>query len=311
VIEGDDRKLFEESLRHATRQHTGIALDAALERLGWPDALAVDAHTAVSLLFELQGAANVVSSALDQVLAHVLGHESATVVLPELGTWHAPGGGPGVRGLGSSHFRGCATALVVVPDGESHVAMEIETAALSQRPVEGIDPSFGLVEITGQLDGARRVGPMDWPAAVAVGRLALGHELVGASRRMLDLAREHALLRIQFGRPIAMFQAVRHRLADTLVAIEAAAATLEAAWLDGTPLTAAMAKATAGRCARVAANHCQQVLAGIGFTIEHPFHRYVRRILILEQLLGSTRTLTRELGEQIIDHRRLPAPLPL
>ncbi len=61
---------------------------------------------------------------------------------------------------------------------------------------------------------------------------------------------------------------------------------LDAAWLDREPQTAAVAKATAGRGARVAARHCHQVLAGIGFTTEHPFHRCVRRILLLEQLLG-------------------------
>jgi alkylation response protein AidB-like acyl-CoA dehydrogenase len=119
------------------------------------------------------------------------------------------------------------------------------------------------------------------------------------------------LAAVQFGRPIAMFQAVRHRLAETLVAIEGAAAVLDAAWLDHDPLTAAIAKATAGRAARVTARHCQQVLAGIGFTTEHPFHHYLRRILVLEQLLGGTDRLTRELGREILARRQLPAPPPL
>ena len=60
---------------------------------------------------------------------------------------------------------------------------------------------------------------------------------------MLELAREHAVERVQFGQPIGRFQAVRHRLADTLVVIETAAAMLDAAWLDQSPQTAAMAKA--------------------------------------------------------------------
>ena len=77
----------------------------------------------------------------------------------------------------------------------------------------------------------RRVGRRPSPLA----QLALGHELVGAARTMLELAREHALERIQFGQPISMFQAVRHRLADTLVAIETADAVLDAAWLDQSP----------------------------------------------------------------------------
>ena len=61
-----------------------------------------------------------------------------------------------------------------------------------------------------------------WSSAVALAQVALAHEIVGAARQMLDLARAHALGRIQFGQPISDFQAVRHRLADTLVAIEAA-----------------------------------------------------------------------------------------
>jgi len=72
-----------------------------------------------------------------------------------------------------------------------------------------------------------------------------------------------------------------------------------------------MAKALAGRGARTAARHCQQVLAGIGFTTEHPLHRYVRRVLVLDQLLGDTRSLTHRLGDDVLATRRLPALLPL
>jgi hypothetical protein len=315
MIEGEDLELFERSLKYATDMYTGIALDEALEELEWQDALSADARAAVSVLFELQGAANVVSSALDQVLANAAGYEATAVVLPVLGRWRAPGtldgSRPDVRGVGTALLGAQRTALVVASTGESHVAVEVQTASLTQRVVEGIDPSLGLVEVTGHVAGGRELGPVDWRVAVGLGQLALGHELVGASRRMLSLAREHALDRIQFGRPIAMFQAVRHRLAETLVAVEAADALLDAAWSDRVPQSAAMAKATAGRGARVAARHCQQVLAGIGFTTEHPFHRYVRRVLVLEQLLGSTRSLTRELGTDIVEHRRLPPLLPL
>jgi hypothetical protein len=315
MIESDDLKLFEASLRHATSSHAGAALDAALAEVGWGEALSVDARAAVSLLFPSQGAANTTSSALDQVLAGALHHDGPAVVLPPLGRWAAPGTLDGdrldVRGVASARLPERPAALVVARAGGSHTLVEVEAAALASRPIGGIDPALGLVEVTGTADPARLLGPADWPAAVALGQLAVGHELVGASRRMLELARDHALVRVQFDRPIAMFQAVRHRLAETLVAIEAADALLDAAWQDRDPRTAAMAKATAGRGARVAARHCQQVLAGIGFTTEHPLHRYVKRSLVLEQLLGSTRELTRELGAGILEHRRPPALLPL
>jgi hypothetical protein len=314
-MDRDDLELFARSLERATNGHTGAALDAALDDLGWPDALAADGRAAISLLFELQGAANATSSALDQVLAGALGHDGQAVVLPPIGHWRAPGAidgrGLDVRGVASSFVGRCETALVVARVGDEHVALRFEVAALARTPIRGIDPALALVEVTGAIAGGTELGAVDWPAAVARGQLALGHELVGASRLMLDQAREHALGRVQFGQPIARFQAVRHRLADTLVAIELAAAVLEAAWLDGHPHTAAMAKATAGRSARVAARHCQQVLAGIGFTTEHPLHCSVRRVFALEQLLGSTRRLTVELGRAVVEHRRLPPVLPL
>src|SRR3546814_13806433 len=106
---------------------------------------------------------------------------------------------------------------------------------------------------------------------------------------MLELAREHALERVQFGQPISRFQAIRHKLADTLVAIETADGVLAASWLDRSPVTAAMAKSLAGRGARLTAKHCQQVLAGIGFTTEHDLTRSVRRVLVLDALFGSAR----------------------
>jgi Acyl-CoA dehydrogenase, C-terminal domain len=131
---------------------------------------------------------------------------------------------------------------------------------------------------------------------LAAGRRALAWWLIGTSRAMLSLARQHALDRVQFGRPVASFQAVRHRLAETLVAIEGAEATLNAATDDFTSL---LAKAAAGQAALTAAKHCQQVLGGIGFTAEHDLHRHVKRALVLDGLLGSARELTREAGAAV------------
>ena len=127
-------------------------------------------------------------------------------------------------------------------------------------------------------------------------RRALGWWLVGSARAMLTLARQHALDRVQFGRPIAGFQAVRHRLAETLVAIEGAEATLSLPGEDNPDLTALLAKAAAGKAALTAAKHCQQVLGGIGFTAEHDLHHHVKRALVLDGLLGSSRELTRKAG---------------
>jgi alkylation response protein AidB-like acyl-CoA dehydrogenase len=127
-------------------------------------------------------------------------------------------------------------------------------------------------------------------------RRAVGWWLVGTARAMLALARQHALDRVQFGRPIASFQAVRHRLAETLVAIEGAEATLGLPGAENPDLTALLAKAAAGKAALTAAKHCQQVLGGIGFTAEHDLQQHVKRALVLDGLLGSSRELTRKAG---------------
>ena len=134
------------------------------------------------------------------------------------------------------------------------------------------------------------------PIPLAAGRHALGWWLVGAGRAMLSLARQHALDRVQFGKPVATFQAIRHRLAETLVAVEGAEATLVAAAAEPDDLAFLLAKAAAGQAALTAARHCQQVLGGIGFTAEHELHRHVKRSLVLDGLLGSARELTRDAG---------------
>ena len=272
-----DVTLFERSLGDATRRSTGADLDAALDDLGWPDALGLA--------------------------------DGSTTVLPAVGGWTPPGTVDArwlrVDGLAPATLAGRPTALVVAStSGGATVACTVPTASLDLHPVTGVDPDMGLVRVNGEIAaiGSQAVPADAWPAA---------HELIGASRTMLDLACDHARGRIQFDRPIASFQAVRHRLAEALVAVAMAEAMLEAAWLDPTPDASAMAKAVAGRQAKTTARHCQQVLAGIGFTVEHPFHRYVRRTLALDALLGTATSLTTALGVDLVDRRRLPPLLPL
>jgi alkylation response protein AidB-like acyl-CoA dehydrogenase len=65
-------------------------------------------------------------------------------------------------------------------------------------------------------------------------------------------------------------------------------------------LSSLLAKAAAGQAALLAARHCQQVLGGIGFTAEHELHHHVKRVLVLDGLLGSARELTREAGRRVI-----------
>ena len=268
-MDAEERELFAKSLDAVTARHTGAALDAALDDLGWREALPDDPRSAVSLLFERQGAAAATSSALDTVMIAALDPDGALdggldagpggragIVMPALGATGPPGSADGdtldVRGLALASLAGRERGVIVAPASDGPVAVVVETRGLSLRKISGLDPRLGLVEVTGSqvLPAAGTAAapvPVAWEAAVAAGQRALAHELVGASRSMLALARTHALQRIQFGRPIASFQAVRHRMAEAFVAIEAADAALAAAWDDATPFAAAVAKAVAGR----------------------------------------------------------------
>lgn len=285
------------------------------------DTLAEDPRAAISVLFERQGEAGTTSSALARVVTHALGSSSpqgAVALLPAVGGHSPPGtlvsGRLLIRGIAPAGLGDWPSTFVVARSGDALVAGRVATELLGLRTVHGVDPGLGLLEVTGDLEQPRsgtEVPAAAWSAAVALGRLALAHELVGASRAMLELACDHARVRKQFDRPIASFQAVRHRLAETLVAISMAEAMLDAAWLDGAPGAASMAKAVAGRQAKTAARHCQQVLAGIGFTVEHPFHRYARRTLVLDAVLGTATSLATTLGGGLIDSRQLPPLLPL
>jgi Acyl-CoA dehydrogenase, C-terminal domain len=322
-MDRSEQELFENTLRHAIEARNADSIDGVLDELGWPEALAADRRAAIGTVLTLQGACNVISSALDDVLAQVLGVGGPTaVILPQLGRSTPPASrthdGLSVRGIGTCALRRCSRALLVTEASGGQTVLEAEVAGLTFRPVAGLDPGLGWVEVLGCGPSSAGEGlradathatdvPAAWEEAVAVGRLAVAHELVGAGRAMLTLARDHALDRVQFGRPVAGFQAVRHRLAEAFVALEQADAALAAAWEIPTTTPATVAKALAGRAASTVARHAQQVLAGIGFTTDHPFHRYLRRVVVLDQLLGSGRDLTIQLGREAIAARRLPA----
>jgi hypothetical protein len=319
VLEGADLELFTTGVRKATASQRGEGLDTALADLGWLDALEDDERAAISVLFECQGSGNTTSSALDRVLLRALGVDGADTLvmcLPPLREAGASArltdGRCVVRGLALQGLSRRHRAVAVAAAKDGYRARAVPVEALEIRTVRGMDPALGLVEVRGDIDLAATtdLGAVRWDDAVALGQLALAHELVGAARAMLDFARAHALDRVQFGRPISRIQAVRHRLADSFVAVEAAAALLDEAWQDPTAY-GAMAKAFAGRAARLVARHVQQVLAGIGFTEEHPFHHYVRRVLVLDQLLGAGSLLTRRLGTGILQSGALPRTFPL
>jgi hypothetical protein len=298
-MDSAERALLEESVRAALAGAPTQA-DAVLGDLGWLEMLDAEPDDAIGIVFEALGAANAASSALDDVVASALGvkpRPDLAVLLPPFGSWDAP----------DSH--GLATARIVAARDVLVGGRTVPVTSVDVRPVHGLDPDLGLHLVQGAAGDAWVAGA--WEHAVGLGRRAVAHETLGACRTMLALARDHAVDRVQFGRPIASFQAVRHRLAETLVAVEALAATLQAAADEQNPATAALAKATAGRTARSVGAHCQQVLAGIGFTTDHAFHRHLKRTMVLDGLFGSADGIAIDLGRQILATRRVPTLIEL
>lgn len=278
------------------------AAEHALSELGWLDMLATEPDIAIEVVFSALGRTNARAAVLDDVVAHALHVEprpDLAVLLPPFGTWAAPS----TDGIATARIT-VATELVV---GGAIVPVEWARAT----PVHGIDPDAGLHLVRAGDTEVVSEASDRWEHAVAFARRALACELTGASRTMLDLARAHAAERVQFGQPIGRFQAVRHRLADALVAIEAAEAALDAAAADPGSETAALAKAIAGNTARAVATHCQQVLAGIGFTTDHPFHRFLKRTMVIDGLFGSADDLTVDIGRRLLATRKVPKLIEL
>ncbi len=147
-----------------------------------------------------------------------------------------------------------------------------------------------------------------WPVLERVldlAAVALAAEQVGGAQMCLDMSVEYAKVRVQFGRPIGSFQAIKHKCADMLLEVESAkSAAYYAGWCaaelnDELPSTASLAKAYCSEAYFHAAAENIQIHGGIGFTWEHPAHLYFKRAKSSELLFGDP-TYHRELLAQRI-----------
>jgi alkylation response protein AidB-like acyl-CoA dehydrogenase len=143
--------------------------------------------------------------------------------------------------------------------------------------------------------------------AFQVASALLAVEQVGAAQHLLDVAVQYAKDRLQFGRPIGSFQAVKHRLADMMVDLEHARSTAyHAVWAltegsDDPALAASIAQATCSAAfSRIAADAIQ-TLGGIGFTWEHQAHLYFKRATVDAALLGSAEEHRSRVAELVLD----------
>jgi alkylation response protein AidB-like acyl-CoA dehydrogenase len=155
------------------------------------------------------------------------------------------------------------------------------------------------------------LGPLHqgWPILSRIldrAAVALCAEMCGGAQKVLDLSTEYAKIRVAFGKPIGTYQAVKHKCADMLVAVEnAKSITYYAAWAadqdaPDAPLAAAMAKAFVSDAYRKVAGDGIQVHGGIGFTWEHDMHLYFKRAKGSEVAFGDA-TLHRERVAQLLE----------
>jgi alkylation response protein AidB-like acyl-CoA dehydrogenase len=130
--------------------------------------------------------------------------------------------------------------------------------------------------------------------------------MCGGAQKVLDLSTDYAKMRVAFGRPIGAYQAVKHRCADMLVAVEnAKSITYYAAWAadqdaPDAELAASMAKAFVSDAYRKVAGDGIQVHGGIGFTWEHDLHLYFKRAKGSEVAFGDA-TLHRERVARLLE----------
>ncbi|MBU3685743.1 MAG: acyl-CoA dehydrogenase [Mycobacterium sp.] len=143
--------------------------------------------------------------------------------------------------------------------------------------------------------------------ALQVAATLLAVEQVGAAQHLLDLSVDYAKSRLQFGRPIGSFQAVKHRLADMLVDLEHARSTAyHAVWAlaagsDDPALAASIAQATCSAALSRIAADAIQVHGGIGFTWEHQAHLYFKRATTNAALLGNPEQHRSRVAELVLD----------
>ena len=152
-----------------------------------------------------------------------------------------------------------------------------------------------LSDAPGRLVGREGAAAAILERTLQLAAVGLAHEQVGGAQRCLEMATQYAKDRIQFGRPIGSFQAVKHKCADMLVHVELArSAAYYAGWCaaeldDDLPIAAAMAKSYCSEAYFSVAAETIQVHGGIGFTWEHPAHLYFKRAKSSELLFGDPR----------------------
>lgn len=213
---------------------------------------------------------------------------------------------PVVDGLASDR----AVVLALADEGPGLYLVDLTGPGINRRGVSTIDPTRGSAEIAFTVATAQPLGRpgegLDLLARIEDrAAVLLAFEQLGGADRCLEMARDYALARYAFGRPIGSYQAIKHKLADVFVKNEVARANAYfGAWAlstDAPELPAAAAAARVAGCAAywLAAKENIQTHGGIGFTWEADCHFFYRRARHLGLVIGAPRDWKRRLADRL------------
>ncbi|MGH9003625.1 MAG: acyl-CoA dehydrogenase family protein [Acidimicrobiia bacterium] len=195
-------------------------------------------------------------------------------------------------------------------DGISFFTVDGGAEGLTRTPLPTMDQTRKQAKlefsgVPGKLLGEEGTGWGALSKTLDQAAVCLCAEMVGGAQRVLDMSVEYAKVRIQFGRPIGSFQAIKHKCADMLLEVESSkSAAYYAGWAaaednDELPVVASLAKSYCSEAYFHAAAENIQIHGGIGFTWEHDAHLYFKRAKSSEILFGDP-TYHRELLAQRI-----------
>jgi alkylation response protein AidB-like acyl-CoA dehydrogenase len=244
--------------------------------------------------------------------ALVAGTRTAALAVPEFGA--APritATGDALSGSLPQVVDGGSDVLIVAATGPDGLGLYVTEGGERSR-LSTLDQTRRQSAVTFDGTPARLLAAGDTAAsaiahALRVGGVLLAAEQVGGAQKLLELSVAYANTRLQFGRKIGSFQAVKHRIADMLVLVEHARSTAyHAAWAlqdgsDDPDLAVSVAQATCSENYQRVAADTVQVHGGIGFTWEHATHLYFKRAVTDAALLGSAAAHRDRIAALVLD----------
>jgi alkylation response protein AidB-like acyl-CoA dehydrogenase len=203
----------------------------------------------------------------------------------------------------------CAVVLASGDEGIRLYLVDLTGPGVTREFVSTLDPTRGAARITFDQAPAQPLVSGDGPDQLSRihdrAAILLAFEALGGADRALEMARDYALERYAFGRPIGSYQAIKHKLADVFVRNEVARANAYyGAWALSSdapelPLAAAAARVSSSAAYHLAARENIQTHGGIGFTWEADCHLFYRRARHLALIIGAPRVWKRWLADRL------------